>query len=718
MTNSIIADVDLTRFAEPYPPEHRDELRDQNARAHGLWKRLQSDDVPGVILGDEVGKGKTYVALALAFATLASKRRARILVLTHSRSMAKTWAARWRTEVREMVHERWRQHFDSDWQPRVVSQYPEFVDALDATVDTSAILFASYDTLKRFHGHQDRRRRLLGVLKLAYRTHHLRLSPKERLRLVKAVVPDGGAMPRRHSAVNEKAAAKILKAALDPASRDWRPKSRRIIEDFLDSEAGRSLEIHPKIDLLIVDEAHKLEGERRGSVVTHLLSRKFVKGVWVTATPFALSIAELQRRLLQFRQAASARPNYASAIYELPLDDYRTAVSSRADFPRLAVLQAALRKRMVRSTWNNREERRVLDWTGEATGAALLPSMALERVIANVISAGDRTHIASIRETLCSSWTATLESLQKGALKRFHNDPWVVRLRKALTETIQLDPKLRTTVDHLVALALVGEKTVVFTHRTATSEAIVKALQQDPNIRALTSKLQRAAKRWRPRAGRVQRVLKIPTMRQAYTVAKVIASSPDAPASPTPKALKAWWRRHEKTLEAERRSAGANDIFDYLESVAGKARRLPIVARFDGEVSGGDENEPDAVSNDRKFNLPCAPLIFVASRKGQEGIDLHHYCRRVVLYDLPWNPALIEQRIGRVHRLGGIRSHKRPVEVIYCYQTGSYEELIAQRVKQRCEMMHALLGAGTWLDHDREVDDLERYRMTFPSWAA
>ena len=49
------------------------------------------------------------------------------------------------------------------------------------------------------------------------------------------------------------------------------------------------------------------------------------------------------------------------------------------------------------------------------------------------------------------------------------------------------------------------------------------------------------------------------------------------------------------------------------------------------------------------------------------------------------------------------------MEVVYCYQKGSYEELIAQRVKRRCETMHALLGAGTWLDQNREVSDLERY---------
>ncbi|BAU49571.1 hypothetical protein SVA_3023 [Sulfurifustis variabilis] len=708
-------EIDLARFAEQYSPEQRGELRAQNGRARGLWSRLHREDVPGVILGDEVGKGKTYIALALAFATLTSTRRARVLVLTHNRKMAETWAARWSQEVRQMVDPCWAGRFDADWKPRVSSQYEEFVAALEETSRTSAILFASYDTLKRFHSHEGRRRCLLGALRLAYRAHGVRLSRGARLRLVKAVVPDGGAVPRRPASVNKAAAVTMLRDAFDPVTREWRPRSHRTIEDFLDTEAGRSLQIRPLIDLLIVDEAHKLEGRRRGSVVTHLLSGKFRKGVWVTATPFALTLDELRRRLREFQHAASAKRDYESAIRQLPLADYERAISDRVDFPQRKELEGALRSRMVRDTWDNRKERRILDWTRKATGKALLPSMVLERVISNVLNTGERTHVASLRETLCSSWGATLDSLENGALARFRDDPWVLRLQRALTDSVKLDPKLREAVEQLAKLAANGEKTVVFTHRTETSAILVEALLEDPRIRDLASNFRRASKRWRQRVERVRRTLKIPTLRQAYTVAKVIASSPDAPEKATTRALSAWWLRHEEALEAQRRSAGDYEtVFDFLASVAGRGRQLPIVARYDGEVSGGDESEPDTVGNDRKFNLPCAPLILVASRKGQEGIDLHHYCRRVVLYDLPWNPALIEQRIGRVHRLGGMRSRRMPVEVVYCYEEGSYEETIARRVKQRCEMMHALLGAGTWLDQNREVDDLERYRMTFP----
>lgn len=75
----------------------------------------------------------------------------------------------------------------------------------------------------------------------------------------------------------------------------------------------------------------------------------------------------------------------------------------------------------------------------------------------------------------------------------------------------------------------------------------------------------------------------------------------------------------------------------------------------------------------------------------------------------------MEQRIGRVHRLGGIRRGREKVTVVYCFQRGTYEEVIAERVQQRCEMMRVLLGAGQWLDEDREVKELDRYRMTFPA---
>jgi SNF2 family DNA or RNA helicase len=43
--------------------------------------------------------------------------------------------------------------------------------------------------------------------------------------------------------------------------------------------------------------------------------------------------------------------------------------------------------------------------------------------------------------------------------------------------------------------------------------------------------------------------------------------------------------------------------------------------------------------------------VFVATRAGTEGLNLQ-FCNKLVNYELPWNPMVVEQRIGRIHRIG------------------------------------------------------------------
>ena len=52
------------------------------------------------------------------------------------------------------------------------------------------------------------------------------------------------------------------------------------------------------------------------------------------------------------------------------------------------------------------------------------------------------------------------------------------------------------------------------------------------------------------------------------------------------------------------------------------------------------------------FNSPFFPEILVASNVMAEGVDLHRFCRYVIHHDLCWNPSTLEQRTGRVDRIG------------------------------------------------------------------
>ena len=61
-----------------------------------------------------------------------------------------------------------------------------------------------------------------------------------------------------------------------------------------------------------------------------------------------------------------------------------------------------------------------------------------------------------------------------------------------------------------------------------------------------------------------------------------------------------------------------------------------------------------------RFREPQGPSLLVSTECGGEGRNFE-FCRRLVLFDLPWNPMVVEQRIGRLDRIG----RRVPVEIVY-----------------------------------------------------
>ena len=62
------------------------------------------------------------------------------------------------------------------------------------------------------------------------------------------------------------------------------------------------------------------------------------------------------------------------------------------------------------------------------------------------------------------------------------------------------------------------------------------------------------------------------------------------------------------------------------------------------------------------FNSPFKPFVLNSTSIGQEGLDFHWYCNRVVHWNLPSNPIDIEQREGRVNRYKSLVVRRRAVE--------------------------------------------------------
>ena len=59
------------------------------------------------------------------------------------------------------------------------------------------------------------------------------------------------------------------------------------------------------------------------------------------------------------------------------------------------------------------------------------------------------------------------------------------------------------------------------------------------------------------------------------------------------------------------------------------------------------------------FNSPFRPFVLATTSIGQEGLDFHWYCRRVMHWNLPENAIDLEQREGRVNRFRGLVIRQR-----------------------------------------------------------
>ncbi|WNQ09688.1 SNF2-related protein [Paenibacillus aurantius] len=79
--------------------------------------------------------------------------------------------------------------------------------------------------------------------------------------------------------------------------------------------------------------------------------------------------------------------------------------------------------------------------------------------------------------------------------------------------------------------------------------------------------------------------------------------------------------------------------------------------------------------------------VLVATEAGGEGINLQ-FCHHMINFDLPWNPMRVEQRIGRVHRLGQTHDVK-----IYNLSTrGTIEEHILSLLHEKINMFEMVIG--------------------------
>ena len=118
------------------------------------------------------------------------------------------------------------------------------------------------------------------------------------------------------------------------------------------------------------------------------------------------------------------------------------------------------------------------------------------------------------------------------------------------------------------------------------------------------------------------------------------------------------------------------DTLESLQAGAGDLRQT--ITLHGGQTPQERRNAVDA------FASGAADLL-LATDAGAEGLNLQSRCRLVVNLELPWNPIRLEQRIGRVDRIG----QRRTVHAINLFADGTAESTVLTRLLRRMERIHA-----------------------------
>jgi SNF2 family DNA or RNA helicase len=133
-------------------------------------------------------------------------------------------------------------------------------------------------------------------------------------------------------------------------------------------------------------------------------------------------------------------------------------------------------------------------------------------------------------------------------------------------------------------------------------------------------------------------------------------------------------------------------------------RRVPFVS-FEGTLAGP---EKDTMIERFRNEVP----VLLSTESGGEGRNVQ-FCNTLVNFDLPWNPQLIEQRIGRLHRIG----QTREVFVFNLALRRTIEEQILRILDEKINMFELVVGEIQSILGEME-DDRSFSNLVFAAWTA
>ncbi|MGC1953006.1 MAG: C-terminal helicase domain-containing protein, partial [Gammaproteobacteria bacterium] len=125
--------------------------------------------------------------------------------------------------------------------------------------------------------------------------------------------------------------------------------------------------------------------------------------------------------------------------------------------------------------------------------------------------------------------------------------------------------------------------------------------------------------------------------------------------------------------------------------------------RFEGSLPGPEKDTVIATFRDQVS-------VLLSTESGGEGRNVQ-FCNTLINFDLPWNPMAIEQRIGRVHRIG----QQRDVFVFNLVANNTLEDEVLRILDEKINMFELVVG-----EIDAILGELEEQQdfssLVFDAW--
>jgi SNF2 family DNA or RNA helicase len=299
--------------------------------------------------------------------------------------------------------------------------------------------------------------------------------------------------------------------------------------------------------------------------------------------------------------------------------------------------------------------------------------------------------------------------------------------------------QLRAVTRQVMCRTRRAETEIAFSGRSVTTQSVAASPEEDALIEDVTSYLRalyrrlplpkqrsRATQRGAGATGQERRALnRGAVIREIMALQQSLSSSPQA----IEKSLRARAEAHpderDVLLALADRCRGVTSAKErlLLETLAGLGReaaliftlrletatRLRDVLRAGGRTAAcyvGALSRAEREELVTRFNAGDVDAL-IATDAGAEGLNLQQRCRVVVNYDLHWNPMRIEQRIGRVHRLG----QARDVLVYNLALRDTIDDYVLRLLYQKINLFHLTIGALETIladVQDAEIDVEER----------